>query len=40
MGEIDNYLKETNITHKITTLYLLEQNRKAKRVNRTIIGLV
>ena len=38
MKEFDDYLKKTNITYKIITFYLLKQNKKAKKVNHTIIG--
>lgn len=38
MGEFDNYLKKNGITHEVTTPYSLEQNKKAEKVNRTIIG--
>ena len=38
MGEFDDYLKENDITHKVTAAYSTEQNRKAEKVNRTIIG--
>ena len=40
MGEFDDYLKEIDIIHKITAPYLPEQNRKAERVYRTIMGPV
>lgn len=40
MGEFDDYLKENNITHKIITRYLPEQNGKSERVNRTIMDLI
>lgn len=38
--KFDDYLKENGITHKVTAPYSPEQNGKAERVNRTIIGLV
>lgn len=37
MEEFDDYFKESDITNKITTVYSLKQNIKAKRINRTII---
>lgn len=40
MGEFDDYLKKNGIFHEVITLYLPEQNRKAKRFNRMIIGFV
>ncbi len=40
MGEFYDYLKENGIIHEVTTFYSLEQNRKAKRVNHTIMGPV
>ena len=40
MGEFDDYLKENGITHEVTAPYSPEQNGKAERVNRTIMGPV
>ena len=40
MGEFDDCLKEHCISHEVTALYSPEQNRKAERVNCTIMGLV
>lgn len=40
MEEFDDYLNKNSITHKFTALYLPKQNKTAKRVNYTIIGLV
>ncbi len=40
MGEFDDCLKGNGISHEVTALYSLEQNKKAERVNRTIMGLV
>ncbi len=40
MGEFDDCLKENGISHEATAPYSLEQNGKAERVNRTIIGPV
>lgn len=40
MEKLKNYIKEKNITHKIITSYLSEQNKKEKKVNRTIISFV
>ena len=38
MKKFDDYLKENSITYKVTIPYSPEQNGKAKRVNRTIMG--
>ena len=40
VGEFDDYLKENGITHEVTAPYSPEQNGKAERVNRTIMGPV
>ena len=40
MEEFNDYFKETGITYKVTTPYLSEQNKKVKRVNHTIMGLI
>ncbi len=36
--QFDDCLKENGISHEVTAVYSPEQNRKAKRVNRTIIA--
>ena len=38
MGKFDDYLKENSVSHEVTVSYSLEQNGKAERVNRTIMG--
>ena len=38
MGEFDGCLKKNGISYKVTASYSPEQNEKAKRGNRTIIG--
>ena len=40
MGEFDDYLKEGGIIHEVIAPYSPEQNGKAERVNRTIMGPV
>lgn len=38
--KFDHYFKKTDITYIITTLYLFKQNKKAKKVNYTIMSLI
>ncbi len=40
MGEFDDFLKENGISHEVAASYSPEQNGKAKRVNRIIMGPV
>ncbi len=40
MADLDDSLKENGISHEVTTSSSPEQNRKAERVNRTMIGPV
>ncbi len=37
MGVFGDYLQENGISHEVTTPYSHEQNRKAEKVNRTIM---
>ena len=40
MEEISDYLPKNGISHEVTAPYSPEQNGKANRVNRTIMGPV
>ncbi len=40
MEEFDDYFKENGISHEVTAPYSPKENRKAEKVNRTIMGPV